>query len=407
MKLPNNEIGISDILAWRECPARFVFGMKRHDEAGESPESWSPANAYGSAIHEAIHLLDDGSTEQEAVQAAFAQFSQWLGPDDVQMLYDDLETYLQRDQHRVRTLVSERDYRFPLFEHPTAGQIYFRFRLDRLYQSLDDPNLLIHVDYKSSKWVKSKEDVHKDLQLWAYNVGIHEFIEDVYPEIETPRVEQVYEQLRFGQEFTRKNDAQRQRMRTWLIAAITALIDDDELAPKFNEFCPWCPIKMDCPVVQHELTDWARARIAALMPREPKLKKDGTPSKVLGPPMLDPTRMAEYVELLPDVKRAEQVLKAFRDSVGEVLKDLPEDRRNEYRSREAPNGYTTDHRDRKQFGPIGIRLAAEEMGEDFWAAASLSAKAVRDIYGDDKEKIEEILRHQVEGSGFDVVIPRA
>ena len=40
------QIGISDMLAWRACPQRFVFGMRRHDEGGESPESWSPANAW-------------------------------------------------------------------------------------------------------------------------------------------------------------------------------------------------------------------------------------------------------------------------------------------------------------------------------------------------------------------------
>jgi hypothetical protein len=29
-------VGISDILQWRDCPERFVFGMKRHTEGARA-----------------------------------------------------------------------------------------------------------------------------------------------------------------------------------------------------------------------------------------------------------------------------------------------------------------------------------------------------------------------------------
>ncbi|GAC1524637.1 MAG: hypothetical protein NVS3B1_12650 [Marmoricola sp.] len=406
MELPNSEIGISDILQWRDCPRRFVFGMQRHGELGESPESWSPANAYGSALHHAITLLDAGKDEHEAVTDAFAIWKQWLDPDDIDMMLGDLATYQERDPMGVRTIASEDDWRVPLFVHETAGQIYFRFKLDRLYQVIEQPHRFIGVDYKTSKWAKTEKEVNEDLQMWSYNWAIHEKLADLYPEHDEPELLQLYDQLKYGQVPTRKSAGQRESMKQWLIKAVTAMIADEELAPTFNEWCPWCAIKMDCPVVQLRLSDWARARIAVLMPREPKLKKDGTPSKVLEPVKLDPERFQEYAELLPDVKRARLTLESFEENVKNVIRELPVDKQGEIVNREAPNGYQLSHRPRREFTSEGLRLAHEQLGDEFYMVASLSAAALERYYGGEKEKIEEVTRLQVDGAGFDVVEPR-
>lgn len=399
------QIGISDILAWRACATRMEFGMRRHDEGGEAPESWSPANAYGSACHHAIQLVDEGYSDADAVQDAFARFSSWLDPADIGMLHHDLQTYRNRDPKGVRTLVSEEDWSFPLFVHPKLGTVWFRFRLDRLYQRIDAPQRLIAVDYKTSKWVKTREEVDKDLQMWAYNVGIHEVIADLYPELEDVQLDQIYDQLRAGQEPTRKSPSQRQEMKRWMIAAVTAMIDDDDLAPSYNQFCPWCPLKMDCTVVRNELTDYATARIALLAPRRPKTLKDGGESKVLGPPELDPRRFDEYVAELPKVKRAQQVLEKYEKTVREALKELPAAQLAQLRSTEAEKGYEVDHRSRNRFMPDGLRLAHEEMGDDaFYQCADLSKASLERFYGDGGA-VEEIARHQIKGSGFDVVVP--
>lgn len=391
-------IGISDILQWRDCPERFMFGMQRH-LGGDRPESWSPANAYGSAIHDCIHDLDEGASETEAVQAAFARYSQWLEPTDISRLYDDMRIYQERDMLGVRTVAAEEDMRFPLFVH-NGQQIYFRFKLDRLYQRLDDESKFILVDYKSSKWVKSADEVNGDLQMWAYNVGVHE----LFPECDD--LLQIYEQLSFGQEPTRKSAEQREEMRRWLITAITAMIEDTDLEPKFNEWCPWCPLKMDCDVVQHQLTDWAKTRIAALAPREPKLKKDGTPSKVLGPPKLDPSRLGEYVELLPDIKRATQVLEAFVDTVNKAMKEMPDGSLAELTTRDAPRGLIKNQRSNRKFTPTALRNLADELGPDFFYLATVSIAAVERFYGKEaKDQIESIVGRAEKTPGAIVIEP--
>lgn len=373
MKLPENSIGISDLVGYLECPQRMEFGMRRH--TGTAPqESWSPANAYGSAIHLGIHVLDQTGDVEVAVTTAFREFKQWLDPDGLQLLRDDLDIYLLREPLGYRTIFSEGEIKVPLFVHPTAGQIYFRARIDRLYVREDDDSSFLIVDYKSSRWPKSEDEVQKDPQGWAYQWGVREYM----PEIDT--LQHRYDQLRFGMIDTSKNAEQLARMKVWLIEAATALIEDDEMAPSFNDWCGYCPLRQDCSEIREGLTDFALARIAVLAPREPKLKQDGTPGKRLGPPQLDPDRFAEYLEVLPKVDKAKTTLEAFSTSVKATVKEMPSDRREElgYRLREKKN---------RGLSASGLRAVHEAFGDDFFQIAELSRASAERFYGKGAEEL--------------------
>lgn len=402
MKLPAHpnggvQIGVSDILQWRDCPQRMLFGMRRHEETGEAPESWSPANAYGSAIHLCISMLDEGATQDECANAAFAEFSKWLDPNDLSRLYEDMEKYLAREILGVRTLLNEGEISVPLFVHPVLGQVWFRARIDRLYQSISDPSQLVHVDYKSGKWAKSEEEVAKDIQIWSYNWSIYEWFVYTFPEVDNPTLAQWYDQLRYGQIPTSKGPAQREEIKRWLIRAVTALLDDEEMEPTFNEWCPWCPLKMDCPVVQYQLTDWATSRIAALMPREQKFNKDGSVSKRQGPVVLDPERIGEYINLLPDVKRAKQVLEIFEKTVNGTLKEMPS-------SDLHSHGKQLVERTVRGFSPTAKRAIIEELGlGTFLLLSDLSLASVERFFGDDKESAAPILDLAEKQPGYSVV----
>ena len=348
------EIGPSDILAWRSCPARAKAGRLRL-VGQEMPEMQSSASAYGIAVHLMIERLEADDTVDRAVQAAFAAHVQWLEPADIERLADDARTYLTRDLPNVRTLLSEGEISVPLFTHPEQGQVWLRGRIDRLYQSVFDSGALVFVDYKTSRQPLSHEEVSKDIKMWAYDLLIHEWFTDLYPEVERVTIEGLYDQLLHGQIPTRKSSAQRQVIREWLIRAITAMIDDEEELPRFNDWCAWCGLKMDCPVVQHQLGDWATTRIAALMPREVKLKKDGTPSKALGKIKLDRERIREYVDLLPDVKKAIGVLKEFDTTVTDTLRAMPDSDLHLLGKRKIPRG-------RRSFTTEAKRLICEEVG---------------------------------------------
>jgi hypothetical protein len=404
MRLPAHpkggvQVGVSDVLEWRDCAMRMQFGMRRHAQ-GDPPESWSPANAYGSAIHLCLRMLDDGHDEAQCAQAALAEFKQWLEPADLSHLYEDMGRYLEREMVGVRTLLNETEISIPLFDHPTAGPVWFRARIDRVYQSLDDPTVLFHKDFKSSKWPKSYEEVAKDVQLWAYNMAIAEWFVDLFPEFEPEQVQilQIYDQLNFGEIPTQKTPAQRAEIKRWLVQAITAIIDDEQARPTFNEWCPWCPLKLDCPVVQYELTEWARTRIAALMPREERHNKDGSVSKRPGPIMLDPDRIGEYVELMPDVHRAAQVLSGFEEELRSTLKEMPDSELRKLGKRK------TD-RSRRAFSTEAKRRIIEEVGlTRALMMFDLSLEAVKRFYGGDKEAAEEITALAESQRSYTVVV---
>jgi RecB family exonuclease len=364
MILPESAVGPTDIQAYRDCPRRFAFGMRRHTEAGEHPEAQGPSTAYGSAVHRALEIAESSdATDVEAVQAAFDEYAKWLDPPDLERLRTDLRTYRERDYLGVRTVAVETELRVPLFVHD-GTMIHLRTRIDRLYQRLDNPAVFIHVDYKSSRWPKSQQEVDEDRQLWLTNLIVHE----VYPECET--LVQAYDQLNYGVLTTRKSEAQRGLVRDWAIHQITTILGDDELPAKKNRWCPWCPIMESCPIVP-ELTAYALAEVATLAPPEKVGRKT-----VLN---LDPDLYEVYVEALEDVNLAQKVLKRFDDSVRGVVKELPDARQREL-------GFETRPRTRTNWPPEALRAAHEVLGEDFYEVVGLTKTAVQRL-GDERADI--------------------
>jgi hypothetical protein len=391
------EIGPSDIMAWRECPARAKLGRRRL-EGKESPETWSPENAYGDAVHYVIMRLDEGDDVQDAVQQAFERRRQWLEPSDLTRLADDADKYLARERVGVRTILNEGEISIPLFEHPTAGRVWLRGRIDRLYQSLDDPGLLIAVDWKSSKWPRSHEQVAGDLQLWTYALLIYEWFSDLYPEVDDVRLIQIYDQLRYGEIPTHKGPEQREEIRRWLIAAVTGMINDQQEAPTYNRFCAHCPLKMDCTVVRDELTDWALTEIAALMPREERYNKDGSVSKRPGPPALDPDRIAEYVQLLPRAQQAEQVLDRFCEQLRELLKRMPD-------AELAGLGKRKSDRSRSVFSTESKREVVQRVGLPVALMLfDLSLASVERFFGASSQEAKDIIALAQKEHGYTAIV---
>lgn len=375
MRLPDNAIGISDINKYRDCGRRMVYQLRRFTEGEEPPEDLHPDTMYGTIIHEAYNLLEEEDLSDEAaIQRAFDRYAAYLGPDDLGKLRTDLRTYRERDYVGVRTVANEREVRVPLLTFCyrcndrdggdpgcTCGKddehvlIYFRGKIDRLYQRLDDPTVFIHVDYKSSKWEKREEEVHSDTQMWAYNWAIHE----VWPECES--LTQLYDQLRYGVIPTRKSPAQREEMREWLVRQVTAILKDEEPQARFNEWCPWCPIKYDCPVIDR-LSDFEKARIEALMPEDP-----------------DPSKLGEYVKKVDDAETAIKTLESFTKRVKSAVRELPEEEQRRL-------GYRMSGRSFDVWDADALERVHEVLGPDFYRVVKMTKTAVNSFLGDDERR---------------------
>jgi hypothetical protein len=364
MQLPADSIGISDIIAWRECPRRMSFSMRRHTPAGEPPEATTPNTAFGSAMHDVFEYVGrEDAFDDEAVQYGFDRWARWLEPDDLPRMRENLAVYRQREHLGVRTIAVEGEYRVPLVE-VDGKMYYFRCKIDRLYQSLADERVFIGVDYKTSRWPKSDAEVHSDVQQWAYNWAIHE----VFPECE--RLVQIYDQLRYGAIPTSKSDAQRAQIKEWLARHVVAILHDEDygddglLLPKLNDWCAYCPLAESCAVVA-DVTDFALSRIAALAPE----RKEGRKVVV----DLEPERFDTYVATLDDVSRAKKLLERYETAVKAVLHQMPQHRRERY-------GYGIVEKRVERFPPEALKLAHETLGDDtFYEAIGLTKKAIERI----------------------------
>lgn len=402
MLLPDNAIGITDINQYRECARRFHFGMERHTEAGERPEAESPNNAYGSAIHEALHAIETGLTDDEAIQHAFDLYGKWLEPEDLDRMKKDIATYHERDYLGVKTIAAEQEFKVPLMEwpcfdcggsglstgaggvfdaEPTETQqcpacegkktvtIYYRFKIDRLYQRLDSPGDFLHIDYKSSKWPKTQKEVDEDTQMWSYNWAVHE----IWPECD--RLEQVYDQLMYGPIYTRKSAEKRAAIKEWLQKQATAILKDEKfqsdglLKPKFNMWCAYCEILPDCSVIPR-LTDFAQSRI--------KVQREAIEGLDLGA-TLGADDFSGFVDLLDLAIDGKKAMEKYEDVVKDVLRDLPAAVRDEL-------GWRLSDRSRTTWDPEGMRAAQQLLGEPFFDLISLAKKRLEEAELSDDAK---------------------
>lgn len=383
MQLPDNRVGISDINTFRECPTKFEYAMRRHTEEGEPPEAKHPDTMYGSAIHHAISSAEEGLlTDEEAIQAAFDEFSTWLDPEDMERLERDFATYRERDAiPGVRTVATELEVKVPLFVIG-GEQFYFRGKLDRVYQRIDNPGAFIHKDYKSSKWPKTEAEVHSDPQMWSYNMAIFEW----WPECES--LLQIYDQLMYGAIPTRKSDEQRRKIRKWLERQVRAIINNDDPQPKFNQFCPFCPLLPDCPEPKRT-SEFAAARLHALAP-----DPDGK-----GKLVLDPDLMEVYVDELPKLSTARKTIESFEKQVRKALKDMRQPVR-AYHGYQLGKGRSSD-----VWTPSALQEAHNIMGDEFFALVTMSKSRIKNYVGDDKATAEQLLDLATRVTGDPTPVP--
>lgn len=368
MQLPNDSIGISDVLAWMDCPRRMSFSMKRWTEAGEPPEAaTNPSTAYGSCFHDMVEAAErHGLSDEQALQVAFDRWGGFLQVEDMKRLEKDLAIYRSRDVVGVETILNEGEIRVPLMERD-GKLIYFRGKIDRLYRFRANPSVWLHKDFKSSAWRKTWKEVQEDPQMWVYNWALHEY----YPEI--GRLLQQYDQLNYGIEPTEKTPEKRIEIATWLRRQVTAILNDEDfdprdglLQPKFNEWCPWCSCMEDCKVIP-QLTDYAQRRIALLSPHVVSVAKLG----------LDATGIETYVKQLDNTGTAKKTLDTFEKSVKSLLRNLPDSER-------LLLGWKVSPRSEDKWDEEAIREVHKILGDnDFYRLVGFTKSKLNSLFDDD------------------------
>lgn len=377
MDLPNDSIGVSDLKDWQACPRRMSFSMKRWGPDGEPPEAKiNPNVRYGTAVHDAIEYIEEtGASNEEAIQHLLSNGHRWIDPEVAEEIKADLDVHRDRDDPlNWKLVMNETDIRVPLMVYG-GKQIFFRAKIDRLYQHVNDPGYFWLRDAKSSRWMRTQEEVDDDTQMSAYDWGLREWM----PEIDRLKIS--YDQLRFGEIETSRTDDDRQKISEWLRMATISVLNDDEygpdglLVPEFNQWCAYCPIMESCAVVPL-LTDYALAEIARLAPEV----KEGRTVRV----DLDPDVFDVYVDQLEKVATARGVLERFEKTIKARLQEMPLAEREAY-------GYKLTTRNFDVFSPEALRAAHRLLGDDFYAIVSLSKQALTRAVGEDESKLKLLI----------------
>jgi hypothetical protein len=400
-----NQLGISDILEYRNCPARFADKMRRHrelppelqleeGEKDDPTEATNTNNAYGSAVHEMLALVTKhGYGDDDAVSRAFARYSRWLLPEDIELLREDLATFHRRVQPNGLTLVAaEQDMRVPLFVHDDGQMYFFRFKIDALWRMDTNPGVFIMRDYKSSKWRKSAAEVHSDPQQWAYNFGVH----DLFPDCQ--QLFQIYDQLRFGEERTTKNAAQREQMRRWLIENVKAILADDALKPTANEWCRFCSMVVTCRETKRLTREW-RGRLAMMAP----LTKKGRTVKA---ELIEDAMELEGIiaNELPQIVQTRKHLEHVEKALKGIIEQMPVEER-------ARLGWRVQQRKDRSIAPEGLRALHEALGERFYELVSLPMARLEEVVGKPKKgdpvpaELQIARDWTVEAIGASMVLP--
>jgi hypothetical protein len=283
--------------------------------------------------------------------------------------------------------MNEEEFRVPLLDHD-GRRIFFRGRIDRLYERLDAPGHFIHIDYKSSRWPKTQADINEDEQLWAYNFALHEWL----PEMTS--LLQFHEQLKFGQLHTRKTPDQRRQMGDWLRLNVEAILNDDDVRPdgllkhSKNQWCAWCPILESCPIVP-ELTDFALMELELLAPTQ----KIGRKSV----PFLEPDRIEEYMVELAQAKDAQAILGRFTDAMRDLILRMDEVERVTY-------GYKLQPRKKTTFTGSAMEQLHDMLGPEFYEVASVTKTALEAHFEGDESGLQSALDLAVEEAGASAVV---
>jgi hypothetical protein len=202
--------------------------------------------------------------------------------------------------------------------------------------------------------------------MWAYNWGIHEY----FPECQ--QLLQTYDQLRFGEVQTTKNDEQRANMKQWLIDNVKIILADDTFKPKVNDFCRFCPLVVTCREPRR-MAKATQAKLSVLAP----LTKEGRRVKVEF--FTEGFELEEIIEReLPQMIQTRKHLEHVEKALKAIIEQMPEAERERL-------GWRLQPRTTRVISGVGLRELHEQMGDSFYSLVSLPITRLEEHFGTPKK----------------------
>lgn len=330
------------------CPA--LFKAVYQDQVVEIR---SPFAEYGTAVHEALRLVDE---HQLPVDEALSRaWSAGLGPERWGEAIRDLRRFFEGSNDAVETIGTELYLEAFLYEDDEFGPIRIGGTLDRLGVDPSDPGVLVVDDYKTMRRPPKTSEmeswsqglmyallVTKNAERWGFDPG------DVKVRARVVALKHGYvtQRLYLAHEL--------ERYEAWAQAIARKILRDDEAIPVLNNACGWCPARRDCPA-------WLS------LPSE----GDTLAERVAASSALD------RIALRPEVLRTIKLLEKLKDDISDDAVQL---------AAKADDGVVTAGAvrveldpDRKRRYVADTRKVHQIVGEQFYDIASVAVGKIEDV----------------------------
>ena len=223
------------------CPRLYAATYHNDTPIVELP---TMPTRYGSAVHAAIQLLDEGVGVDEALQQVW---DVRLGPDRYGEALKDLRDLVERGGvlTQVHTLATEVELVAELYVDEDFGPIKYGGIID--YVGVGEGPSLHFADFKTNRAPISRAQVERSRQFLGYGWLVRAHADDLLPGGLLVDVVGWLEALKHYSLPVVFTDLMLDEWAAWAAAVARTILRDDDPKPRLNPGCGRCGIRSDCP----------------------------------------------------------------------------------------------------------------------------------------------------------------
>jgi len=217
----------------RKSNASFKLGIAVHESLSEAGKIWSKKAQFTAS--DVKHIKDE-----------YRKVAAREGIQDMSIYDDGLEMVLNRiDSFDMGKIITIEDN----FRITTPDGVTVIGAMDKVLEL--NPETIVVVDYKTSKYHLTQVELKSDLQLSMY---------DLVGSIKFPNYKRIIlslDYLRGDPVYTYRTVKERRTFAKYLLAVYNEIIglEESKAVPAINDMCNWCDYNDNCPVYKESLVE--------------------------------------------------------------------------------------------------------------------------------------------------------
>lgn len=245
-------LSASSIKTFLQCVLKYYY---RYEDKKPRPGKTVPL-AFGIAVHEALEYLHKKVAETgeapsqelyEEVLKVYMNAATSNGLSDLEVCQEGRDMIISRlDGIDPNEKVIGLELQFNL---KTPNGTPFTGSIDKLIEL--DPETVVIIDYKTSRFALSQSEADNDIQLSMYDLAVSL----MYPQYKT--IICALDYLRLSEVVTHRTPEQRQVFVEFLDSVYEQICstEAEDVKANLNDFCPWCECKAFCPDYKSVIED--------------------------------------------------------------------------------------------------------------------------------------------------------